>query len=195
MLSLTYNTSTHPLQFYYEVYSVIQQHKNYFCKFCGEDAELFMLEAYTHALTNYNEESGTLPVYIRALARTMGKQYNKHEVFVDFNNDSYDEENIDASYVRQANKKTNDTTEDSYSLFENDSYSSLDEAFEELKEKYPIDLIYFQKAIIKKQTYTEASKDFKYACSEIIKQFPNMLDEIKLLDLSNLIKEQMNDNS
>lgn len=62
--------------FYYKVWSEIQQWRYYFFKFAGGNGYEVMQLTLMHALTHY-EESGNLQAYIKSLARTMGKSDGK----------------------------------------------------------------------------------------------------------------------
>ena len=187
MLSVTYNKSTHKLQFYYEVYKTIEDLKNYFYSFCGADAEYYMTEAYVHTLENYDSTKGSLEGYIKSIARTISQNTDKKEILVDYSDENFDEDDQNSSYyIKKANEQKNKT--DNNFDVESD-YLEVSDAIFVLKVEYPVELIYFQRAILKGTTYTDASRDFIMVCQDIIKQFPNFVEEIKNVDLSDIKKE------
>lgn len=71
------------IAFYYEVHNEIQSLKWYFYKFAGVNAEEAMQRTLCHTLSHFNTAKGSLPVYIKKLAREITKE-NSPLVFVDF---------------------------------------------------------------------------------------------------------------
>lgn len=184
MLSLTYNKHNRNLGFYYEVHKEIESLKSYFQKFCKQDADYYMTEAYLHTIENYDESKGSLNSYIKALARTMpSNAVNEKEVLVDFSDKSNTQEyDSNSYYVAQAHK----SKEQQEVISLENTYATIDDAIFVLKTEYPAELIYFQRAIQKGTVYGDASKNFKLLCTEIIRQYPELIETVKDLDLTSV---------
>ena len=183
MLSLTYNKGLRPLQFYYDVYTTIQKNKPVFLKYCGPHAEYFMTDAYTHIINNYDSSIGNLNSYVCTLARTLIKQYKKNEILVDYNNID-EEDKTSAYYANEVSKST--SKDDNYDL--EIGFLSLEEALNELKVSFPLELIYLQKSLKNNTVYADASNDFMILFKDIITQFGNVVDDIIAMDLSDIKK-------
>lgn len=83
MKSYSFNPSEIPGSMYYKIWKEIHDNGLYFKKFNGNEADEAMQRALLHSLKHFDEEKGSLHVYIKSLAKTIAQSDGK-SICVDF---------------------------------------------------------------------------------------------------------------
>lgn len=157
---------------YYMIWSEIEKLKWYFVKFAGNNADEAMQKTLMHAITHFSAEAGSLPAYVKKLAREITKDNGKL-IFVDFLEQTLSDEDDE---LRQTSRVNTGKTED----FSNTVVDEMMIEEDEGKDIVQLALLFMDKflilceALINRDTSTTYYPDtFIKECLRISSKNPN----------------------
>lgn len=156
---------------FYEAWREIEKMRFYFYKFAGANAEEAMQNTLMHVITHFDASKGSLPDYVRKLARTIEKKNNRL-VLVDFLEETVSEDDTDdvnASIYKGA-QKTQDVADEAIDniMAKENYFKDVEKLALEFMDKFVI----LAKALMQHDTNTTYYPEpFIKACMDLIHKY------------------------